>query len=164
VINAINLPGKDNPRWGRSNAIETMRTPGGHLRPPLGACATGVGWFASGSATAAGAIGTGYGRVVAWLAGLPRRAGRRLFAVNDAEARWHRWQVTELRGGLARSYHDPRFDLLRVVQAHDPPEPEPEPEAQGARDATDATDPPATVHRRPGDWDDVHGWPWDGEV
>jgi hypothetical protein len=42
--------------------------------------------------------------------GLPRRAGSRLFAMNDAEARWRGWQVTELAGGLARRYRDPRFD------------------------------------------------------
>lgn len=49
----------------------------------------------------------------AWLAGLPRRAGRRLFAVNDEEACWHGWQVTESRGGLVRQYRDPRFGALR---------------------------------------------------
>jgi hypothetical protein len=49
---------------------------------------------------------------VSWFAGLPRRAGSRLFAKNDEEARWRGWQVTELAGGLARRYRDPRFDEL----------------------------------------------------
>ncbi len=60
----------------------------------------------------AGAVRGAAAFAVAWLAGLPRRTGRRLFAGNDEEARWHGWQVTELAGGLARQYRDPRFDTL----------------------------------------------------
>lgn len=41
-----------------------------------------------------------------WLA----RVGEGLFGEADAEARRRRWQVTVERGGLARSYRDPRFD------------------------------------------------------
>ena len=52
------------------------------------------------------------GTCVAWLIGLPRRAGARLHAENDAEARWWHWQVTERCGGLVRQYRDTRFDLL----------------------------------------------------
>ncbi len=48
--------------------------------------------------------------------GLPRRAGVRLHAINDAEARWWHWQVTERCGGLVRQYRDVRFDVL----LHDP--------------------------------------------
>ena len=36
----------------------------------------------------------------------------RLFAAGDARARGRGWQVTVHRGGLARHYRDPRFDLL----------------------------------------------------
>ena len=53
----------------------------------------------------------------AWLIGLPRRAGRRLFAINDAEARWRGWQVTETLGGLGRQYRDARFDALAADPA-----------------------------------------------
>ena len=45
-----------------------------------------------------------------WLASLPHRLGARLFAMNDMEAGWRGWEVTELRCGLARSYHDSRFN------------------------------------------------------
>lgn len=93
--NVTNLPRKDNPRWGISNAIETIRVPGAHL------CT----------------IGTGYGVLVAWVIGVPRRAGRRLFAIKDEEARWHRWQVTETLGGLGRRYRDPRFDALKADES-----------------------------------------------
>ena len=47
-----------------------------------------------------------------WLAGHMRRMGNRLFAVHDAQARQHVSQITLRRGGLGRSYRDPRFDLL----------------------------------------------------
>ncbi len=117
MLNGTNMLGKDNPRWGISNAVVTTRAPDSHLRPSFGALATMGGWVAYGSVATVGTVGTRYGRVVAWLIGLPRRAGRRLFAINDAEAGWHHWQVTELRGGLARGYRDPRFDLLPAVPA-----------------------------------------------
>ena len=53
------------------------------------------------------------GRVLlSWLAAVPRRLGDRLFAMNDTEAYWRGWQITKARGGLARSYRDPRFDTL----------------------------------------------------
>ena len=40
------------------------------------------------------------------------RVGARLFASSDAAARRNGWQVTVRRGGLGRSYRDPRFDQL----------------------------------------------------
>lgn len=46
------------------------------------------------------------------LALLIRRAGNRLFQAEDARARQYSWQITARRGGLARTYRDPRFDLL----------------------------------------------------
>lgn len=84
-----NLYRKDNPRRGIGNAMETI----------------GVD-----------RVRTACGIGLSWLIGLPRRAGARLHAENDAEARWWGWQVTELRGGLARQYRDARFAALR----HDP--------------------------------------------
>ncbi len=97
MIHVINMLGKGNPSWPTSNTPETKTVPG--------------------------AIRAGGGLAVAWVIGLPRRAGRRLFAMNDAEAGWRGWRVTELRGGLARSYRDPRFDLLRAVPEAAPAEP-----------------------------------------
>jgi hypothetical protein len=44
------------------------------------------------------------------LAATPRAIGARLFAANDAEARWRGWQIIERHGGLSRRYRDPRFD------------------------------------------------------
>jgi hypothetical protein len=84
-----------------------------------------------------------------WLASLPHRAGSRLFAMNDTEAGWRGWEVTELWGGLGRSYRDRRFDLLSAMRA------------LGLLDLNLDTDPPRTARRGDG-WDDVHGWPWDG--
>jgi hypothetical protein len=52
------------------------------------------------------------GICAAWLAGLPRRAGARLYAMTDAEARWWYWHVTERRGGLVHQYRDSRFEVL----------------------------------------------------
>jgi hypothetical protein len=50
--------------------------------------------------------------LLGWLAGIPRRLGDRLFAMNDAEAYWRNWQITRTQGGLGRRYRDPRFDTL----------------------------------------------------
>jgi hypothetical protein len=50
--------------------------------------------------------------LLSWLSAVPRRPGDRLFAMNDAEACWRRWQIAKTRGGLAQSYRDPRFDTL----------------------------------------------------
>jgi hypothetical protein len=85
VSHGSNLYRKDNPRWAIGNAMETPRVP---VRGAWALC-------------------------VAWLIGLPRRAGTRLHARNDAEARWRHWQVTERHGGLVRQYRDARFDVLR---------------------------------------------------
>jgi hypothetical protein len=40
------------------------------------------------------------------------RLEQRLFADLDAQAQHDGWQITRLRGGLARRYRDPRFSLL----------------------------------------------------
>jgi hypothetical protein len=89
-----------------------------------------------------------------WLASLPHRIGARLFAVNDTEAGWRGWEITELRCGLSRSYHDPRFDLLRLLRTLDP--------QSAAATGWPIADPPKIVRPKDG-WDDVHGWPWGGE-
>ncbi len=79
-----NLYRKDNPGWAISNATETPRVVAGQIRLTCAVC-------------------------LAWLIGLPRRAGRRLHAENDAESRWWHWLVTERDGGLTRQYRDARF-------------------------------------------------------
>lgn len=56
-------------------------------------------------------------RVTGWLALLTRAAGNRLFQAEDVRARRYGWQITARRGGLARSYRDPRFDRLRSCPA-----------------------------------------------
>ena len=37
---------------------------------------------------------------------------RQVFAVPDADARRHGWQITVTHGGFGRRYRDPRFDYL----------------------------------------------------
>jgi hypothetical protein len=105
VINSTNVLGKHNPRWPNGNAPETLSVP--DLR-------------VTGAANAGDAIRRTVVIVAAWLAGLPRRIGRRLFYMNDLEARWRGWQVTETSGGLGRQYRDRRFDL---ISAQFPPRP-----------------------------------------
>lgn len=80
---------KDKPGRQRRSAAETRRVPPERLRS---ACGVGV----------------------AWLIGMPRRAGRRLHAMNDAESRWWRWIVSERHGGLTHQYRDARFEAPHV--------------------------------------------------
>jgi hypothetical protein len=150
MLNVTNPVGKDksrspqdNIRWPKGNTAETppvrdlylAATTGGSYDRPASVADT----FGNASALAA-----------AWLIGLPRRAGRRLFAMNDAEAGWRRWQVTEALGGLARQYRDVRWDAL----AADP----------GLRRDTIGEDADPSKTARPVDgWDDVRPWPWDEE-
>ena len=105
MINSTNVLDKDNPQWPISNVPETIKVP--DLRM------TGV-------QGAGDAIRWAVAIVAAWLTGLPRRAGRRLFYMNDLEARWRGWQVIETSGGLGRQYRDRRFDL---VSTQFPPRP-----------------------------------------
>jgi RecJ-like exonuclease len=56
-------------------------------------------------------------RVSGRLALLIRAAGDRLFQAEDERARQYGWQVTARRGGLARTYRDPRFDRFRSCPA-----------------------------------------------
>src|ERR1700761_2680819 len=87
VFYGSNLYRKDNPRWAISNVTESSRAPSDLIRFAGGIC-------------------------VAWLIGLPRRAGAKLHAMNDEESRWWHWLVTERHGGLARQYRDARFETL----------------------------------------------------
>ena len=113
-----NLYRKDNPRWVISNATETPKVPDAAFRLP----SPSGGWHPTASfacslaAGVADCIRSACGIGIAWLVGLPRRAGTRLHAMNDAEARWSGWLVTERYGGLGRQYRDARFEALR----HDP--------------------------------------------
>jgi len=117
MVKGTNLVWKDNPRWPIGNATETikfqavgspyLRGPavprrGRRLPDPIRAVADA---FRAACASLAG-----------WLAGIPRRAGARLFARNDEEAGWRGWQITELHGGLARSYRDTRFSVLHLIR------------------------------------------------
>jgi hypothetical protein len=54
--------------------------------------------------------GGGRARATGRLALLIRRFGDWLFQGDDGRARQHGWQITVRRGGLARTYRDPRFD------------------------------------------------------
>jgi hypothetical protein len=113
VINGTNMLGKYNPRWPFGNEPETIRVPDPRVpaargpaeaqRPPA--------MPVIGIAGAGGVFRRAPGLLAAWLIGLPRRAGRRLFAMNDLEAGWRGWQVIELSGGLGRQYRDRRFDF-----------------------------------------------------
>ena len=154
MFNATNMLGKD------KSALEMLKVqvtggalgltgPGRRPRPPTGLRLPGlpVGVaFRSATASLAG-----------WLASLPRLLGARLFAMNDTEAGWRGWEITERRCGLARSYHDPRFDLLRALRAMRALDRQ----ATGALDWPVAD--PSKIARPVDGWVDVHGWPWDGQ-
>ena len=132
---------KDNIRWPKGNTLETTAVPD--------LCLAATTWGRFDRPASVGGMFCGVSTLAAaWLIGLPRRAGRRLFATNDAEAGWQRWQVTETLVGLGRQYRDARWDALRT---------DPTLRRDDRRKSTDTA--------RPADgWDDVHGWPWDGDV
>jgi hypothetical protein len=122
MLNVTNPVGKDKSRWPKDN----LRCPKGNTAetfrvPDLYLATTTWGWR-HGPASAAGTVGGACTLATAWLIGLPRRIGRWLFAINDAEARWHAWQVTETLGGLGRRYRDARFATLAAdpaLRSHD---------------------------------------------
>jgi len=120
VINTTNVLGKDNPRWPNGNAAETIKVPTVSTWVPRGPMPVQHGHALPHTAiwdrpavAVGGALRAVTTAVASWLTDIPRRAGSRLFAKNDLEARWWGWQVTVLAGGLARQYRDPRFDTLR---------------------------------------------------
>jgi hypothetical protein len=106
MFNVTNLPGIDNPRWPIGNATETIKVPSAGQPFPYDPATRLV--------TAADALLSATAIAVAWLIGLPRRAGSHLYAMNDEEARWHHWQVTETLGGLGRQYREPAFEALKA--------------------------------------------------
>lgn len=111
---------KDKPRWVIGNAAEPTKVPsrGSPALMPAPAMRYRPGGYRSRNIAAivTERIRSPCGIAGSWLIGLPRRAGRRVHAVNDAEARQWGWQVFERRGGLVHQYRDARFDALR----HDP--------------------------------------------
>ena len=56
-------------------------------------------------------------RVTGRLVRLVRAAGDLLFQAEDIRASQNGWQITARRGGLARTYRDPRFDRFRNCPA-----------------------------------------------
>jgi hypothetical protein len=117
MINLTNPLGKDNPRWPIGNATETIKVPYAGPPAPRGVAMPIAGVPAHPPVAVGDAIRMECGIVAAWLIGLPRRAGRHLFAMNDNEARWHGWQVTETLGGLGRRYRDLRLETLKTDTA-----------------------------------------------
>jgi hypothetical protein len=113
LIHGTSMLRKHNPRWPIGSATDTIQPP--DVGPPTLRGDSGTVTLALAGADAL--RGAAF-RAVAWLKGLPRRAGRHLFARNDEEARWWGWQVTEFASGLARQYRDQRFDALRHEVAH----------------------------------------------
>jgi len=89
--------GKDNTLWLLAQPARTAA--GGRL--PGGRCGR-VGRVLA----AIGAV------LLSWLAAIPRRVGDRLFTMNDTEACWQSWQITNTHGGLGRRYRDLEFDTL----------------------------------------------------
>lgn len=111
MLNGTNMPAKDNPRWPAGNATERIKIPAPIRRGPT---MPGTGVSDRPVTPVPDVLRIAAAAGIAWLIGLPRRAGRRLFAMNDAEARWRGWQLIELTGGLARQYRDARFDVMRA--------------------------------------------------
>jgi len=107
ATNVSNFTSKNNPRWRPAEPVGPARPP----RPRTPDRAAGAA--AQASPVRLGRILASVGQVLLnWLAAIPRRLGDRLFVTNDAEAYWRDWQITKARGGLARRYRDPWFDML----------------------------------------------------
>jgi hypothetical protein len=114
VITASNLTSKNKPPW-------LLNEPSGPARMPPPGAPSGADradtWtfgarFRRVLARAARVVAIAGQIPFGWLAAIPRRLGDRLFAMNDAEAYWHSWQVTRTHGGLGRRYRDQQFDTL----------------------------------------------------
>jgi hypothetical protein len=104
---------KDNPRWAIGNAPETTKVPS-VSSPLLTTVVTTWDLPGTNPLSTRERVQSLGGIALSWLIGLPRRTGTRLYAMNDQEAGWHGWQITETWGGLGRQYRDARFDLLRL--------------------------------------------------
>jgi hypothetical protein len=117
VVNGTNLFGKDNPRWPIGNLTETIKFQAVGSLDSRGPVMPGRGGRLPHRArTVVAAFRAATAFRTEWLAGIPRRTGKRLFASTDKEARWRGWQITELRGGLARDYRDACFDVLHLIR------------------------------------------------
>jgi hypothetical protein len=112
MLNVTNPVGKDKSRWPKDN----LRRPKGNTAETIRVTDLYLATTTCGRcdrlASIADTVGNACTLATAWLIGLPRRAGRLLFAMNDAEAGWHAWLVAETRGGLGRRYRDARFAAL----------------------------------------------------
>ncbi len=124
MFHGSNLYRKDKPRWVISNATETPEVPAAGSGLLVAAvclwdhsCATQVTGAGGLAARVGSRVRFACGICVAWLVGLPRRAGARLYAMTDAEARWWYWHVTERCGGLVHQYRDSRFEVLQYDAA-----------------------------------------------
>jgi len=107
VINISNFTSKNNPRWRPAEPVRPAQS-----QRPRAPDQT-AGTTAQAGPARFGRILVIVGRVLlSWLAAIPRRLGDRLFVMNDTEAYWRGWQITQTHGGLARRYRDPRFDTL----------------------------------------------------
>jgi hypothetical protein len=107
VINVTNFTSKNNPSYGFGEAVPAARpaVPPASAKPRR---ATAPPWHVR----LGGGLVITVGVLLSWLGAAPRRLGDRLFAMNDNEAYWRGWQITEVQGGLGRRYRDPRFDTL----------------------------------------------------
>ena len=112
MLNVTNQAGKhksrwpkDNLRWPKGNSAETIELPDLYITATAwGRCdrpASAADTFCDASTLAA-----------AWLIGLPRRAGRRLFAINDTEAGWRAGRSPRPSAVSADEYRDARWDAL----------------------------------------------------
>ncbi len=115
MIKINNATSENNPPWMLGEFPGPTRTslPGAPAGAVPGAAPSDT-WtrLRRGLVAAARAVPLAGRVLLSGLAALPRRLGDRLFAMNDAEAYWHSWQITATHGGLGRRYHDPRFDAL----------------------------------------------------
>jgi len=118
VINTSNLTSKNKPPWLLAELSGPVRAPRPKAPsgPPRAAARADTWTFGvrirSVLASAVRVLAVA-GRIPSgWLAASPRRLGDRLFAMNDAEAYWHDWQITRTHGGLGRRYRDPQFGTL----------------------------------------------------
>ena len=100
----------------KAGNVTSNKPPRRSVQPGLAAAATGA---LAGTASGRRSAGVRAGRIPAFLsvplgrlAAILRRAGDRLFAMNDAEAGWRGWQTTRTHGGLGRRYRDPQFGTL----------------------------------------------------
>jgi hypothetical protein len=116
MINVSNSTSKDNPQRPPAESVRPARLPRPRA-PAQAAPAQAADATTQASPARLGRILAAVGRVLlSWLAAIPRRLGDRLFVTNDTEAYWRSWQITKTHGGLARTYRDPRFDMLAECQ------------------------------------------------